>query len=136
MILVKKLGPFCFNNCPLLSKVWVKSEVSNTEKIKQSNDSEPIERGDVICINDEGEAKKVSCLEAIISISSSSAVLHFTVPSTSATNKSPGSNKVSFVLASMNPFTQISICTPLFPFSISEHIPIVLNVSSKQETFE
>ena len=33
------------------------------EKIKQSNDSEPIERGDVICINDEGEAKKVSCLE-------------------------------------------------------------------------
>lgn len=33
------------------------------EKIKQSNNSEPISIGDVICINEEGEARKVSCLD-------------------------------------------------------------------------
>lgn len=33
------------------------------EKLKQSNDSEPITTGDVVCINGEGEAKKVSCLD-------------------------------------------------------------------------
>lgn len=33
------------------------------EKLKQSNDSDPIIKGDVVCINEEGEAKKVSGLD-------------------------------------------------------------------------
>lgn len=33
------------------------------EKLKLASDSEPITKGDVVCINEDGEAKKVSCLD-------------------------------------------------------------------------